>query len=163
MPDDLDADLEDSGGGLARLLMMVIPALLIGLAGGFFIGQSVMEDATLDGMKTDPPASKEPKTMVGGIFALAPFVVNLNEERGNRYLKVTIKLEMDNEKLRPELERRKPQLRDLILSILTAKSSAELQALEGKFRLREEIQSRVNNALVNGSVTRVYLTDFMIQ
>ncbi len=147
-------------------LILPVVALLIGVGGGYYLGSSMTEASIKEAEQLEPQeeaVSKDPNAMVGEMFKLAPFVVNLNEPRGNRYLKTTIQLEMDSEALLAELERRSAQLQDIILSLLTSKSSKELQALEGKFRLREELLSRINALLVNGVVTRVYFTEFVIQ
>ncbi|MBF0414349.1 MAG: flagellar basal body-associated FliL family protein [Magnetococcales bacterium] len=164
-----DADKEESGGGggggLIKIILLVV-GLLVGGGGGFFFGKGMGEKKAQEAHKLEPVAetvTKDPNSMVGEMFKLEPFVVNLSEPRGNRYLKSTIELEMDGEALKAELERRKAQLRDTILQLLTSKSSQELQALEGKFRLRDELLSRINAMLVNGTVTRVYFTEFVIQ
>ncbi|MBF0340883.1 MAG: flagellar basal body-associated FliL family protein [Magnetococcales bacterium] len=188
---------QESGGGKGGLMKLILPlvALLLGVGGGYFLGSSMGQKHTAEAEKLEPTQeqkSKKPEEMVGAMFKLDPFVVNLNEPKGNRYLKTTIQLEMDDggkkeagkgdkkeeagghgaapkdgaagkSPLEQELERRKPQLQDVILALLTSKSSKELQALEGKFRLREELLARINALLVNGSITRVYFTEFVIQ
>ncbi|HIJ83902.1 MAG: flagellar basal body-associated protein FliL [Magnetococcales bacterium] len=166
-----DSEKEESGGGggggggMIKIILLVV-GLLVGAGGGFYLGKSMGEQKAVEAQKLEPAAetvNKDPNSMVGEMFKLEPFVVNLSEPRGNRYLKSTIELEMDGEALGAELERRKAQLRDTILQLLTSKSSQELQALEGKFRLRDELLSRINAMLVNGTVTRVYFTEFVIQ
>lgn len=183
-------DAEQNAGGGGGLMKIIIPvvALLLGGGGGYLVGSSMGQKQATEEAKLEPTAeqkAKNPDEMVGNMYKLDPFVVNLNEPKGNRYLKTTIQLEMDDsgkgvagkdEKaadpkdaagpksaLEQELERRKAQLQDVILALLTSKSSRELQALEGKFRLREELLARINALLVNGSITRVYFTEFVIQ
>ncbi|MBF0623807.1 MAG: flagellar basal body-associated FliL family protein [Magnetococcales bacterium] len=174
MAEEAEQELDEGGGGggggggIVKILIMVIPALLIGLGGGYFLGSSLTQAQQEETAKKDPDAEQEktPKSeaeMVGDIFKLEPFVVNLNEPRGNRYLKATVQLEMDTPTLQAELERRTPQLRDVILQLLTSKTTQDLQAVDGKFKLREDVLSRINALLVNGSVTRVYFTEFVIQ
>ncbi|MBF0453297.1 MAG: flagellar basal body-associated FliL family protein [Magnetococcales bacterium] len=165
MAEEAEQEEASGGGGIMKLVIPIV-ALLIGAGGGFYLGGSMTEQSIQEAEKLEPkaePVNKDPNSMVGEMFKLDPFVVNLNEPRGNRYLKTTIQLEMDSEALMAELERRNAQLQDVILSLLTSKSSKELQALEGKFRLREELLSRINALLVNGIVTRVYFTEFVIQ
>lgn len=165
-----DAEKEEAsggggGGGLVKIILLVV-GLLLGGGGGFFFGKNMGEKKLHEAEKLEPaagPVSKDPNTMVGEMFKLEPFVVNLNEARGNSYLKATVELEMDSETLKAELEKRKAQLRDTVLQLLSSKSSQELRALEGKFRLRDELLSRINAMLVNGTVTRVYFTEFVIQ
>ncbi|MBF0309165.1 MAG: flagellar basal body-associated FliL family protein [Magnetococcales bacterium] len=155
-------------GGIVKILILVVPALLIGLGGGFFVGKKVADKKAVETEVKDPHAKEEtdkknPAELVGEMVKLEPFVVNLNEPRGNRYLKTTIQLELEGPALKEELTRRAPQVQDIVLALLTSKTTQELQSLEGKFRLREELLSRINALLVNGSIKRVYFTEFVIQ
>ncbi|MBF0161159.1 MAG: flagellar basal body-associated FliL family protein [Magnetococcales bacterium] len=158
------------GGGGSKLLKIIIPvvALLLGAGGGYLMGNSAgakkaEEAAALEPEPKAGEVAKDATAMVGDMYKLDPFVVNLNEPKGSRYLKATIQLEMSIPELKTELDRRAAQLQDVILALLTSKSFQDLQALEGKFRLREELLSRINALLVNGTVTRVYFTEFVIQ
>jgi len=47
--------------------------------------------------------------------------------------------------------------------LLSSKTSEELSTLEGKILLRKEIVDRLNQALGQATVARVYFTDFVIQ
>lgn len=168
MAEEAEQEAEEGGGGggIVRLLILVIPSLLIGLGGGYYFGKMMTQKAVEEARQKEPEKeqlSRDPASLVGPVFKLEPFVVNLNEPRGNRYLKTTIQMEMDNDALQTELDRRQPQVQDIVLALLTSKTSQELQTLEGKFRLREELLSRINALLVNGKIKRVYFTEFVIQ
>ncbi|MEO5367227.1 MAG: flagellar basal body-associated FliL family protein [Magnetococcus sp. WYHC-3] len=156
------------GGGLVKILIMVIPALLIGLGGGYFLGSS-MTQTTMEEQALKEPTGEGVESSaeegVGPVHKLDPFVVNLNDQKGNRYLKCTVQLELSpgEEDLKGELEARQAQLQDLILSLLTSKTTPELQSLDGKMRLRHQLLSRINQTLRTGSVKRVFFTEFVIQ
>ncbi|MEO5338972.1 MAG: flagellar basal body-associated FliL family protein [Magnetococcus sp. MYC-9] len=169
MAEEAEKEEKGSGGG-GGLLKIIIPvvALLLGGGGGYFYGNSVgskkaEEEKVLQPEPKAAEVAKDATAMVGDMYKLEPFVVNLNEPKGSRYLKATIQLEMSTSELKSELDRRAAQMQDVILALLTSKSFQELQALEGKFRLREELLSRINALLVNGTITRVYFTEFVIQ
>lgn len=92
---------------------------------------------------------------------LPPFVVNLADRNARRYLKLVISVEMADQ---PELlEANKAKVRDALLMLLSSKTSEELSTLEGKILLRKEIVDRLNQALGQAKVARVYFTDFVIQ
>ena len=92
---------------------------------------------------------------------LPPFVVNLADQNARRYLKLVIAVEMAGQ---PELlEANKAKVRDALLMLLSSKTSEELSTLEGKILLRKEIVDRLNQALGQATVARVYFTDFVIQ
>ena len=93
--------------------------------------------------------------------ALPPFVVNLADPNARRYLKVVLEVEMTSN---PELlEDNKAKIRDALLMLLSSKTSQDLSTLEGKILLRKEIVDRLNQAIGQAKVARVYFTDFVIQ
>jgi len=61
----------------------------------------------------------------GAMFDLDPFIVNLSDVPESRYLKLTVKLELDRPDIAAELSARIPQVRDTIL-ILTTNGEREL-------------------------------------
>uniref|UniRef100_I2PXB4 Flagellar protein FliL n=1 Tax=Desulfovibrio sp. U5L TaxID=596152 RepID=I2PXB4_9BACT len=93
--------------------------------------------------------------------ALPPFVVNLADPNARRYLKIVLDVEMTGN---PELlEANQAKIRDSLLMLLSSKTSQDLGTLEGKILLRKEIVDRLNQALGQAKVARVYFTDFVIQ
>jgi flagellar FliL protein len=105
--------------------------------------------------------SKKPD--MGPIYSLETFIVNLLGGRGKNYLKVKIDLELDNVKVTEEINRRLPQFRDSILTMLSNKTHEDIKTLEGKFQLRTEIISMLNQHLSSGKIKNVFFTDFIVQ
>ncbi|MBI5746093.1 MAG: flagellar basal body-associated FliL family protein, partial [Nitrospirae bacterium] len=99
----------------------------------------------------------------GFIYALDPFIVNLSDAPEIRYLKITIKLELENEELSKELEGHIAQVRDALLILLSSKDYEGIRSTEGKFRLREEIVERSNIIIKKGKVKTAYFTEFVVQ
>ena len=99
----------------------------------------------------------------GAIFDIDPFIVNLADTPEVRYLKLTVKLELENQEVSAELASRVPQLRDTILVLLTSKDAASIRTPQGKFQLRDEITQRVNSLLPKPGVRAAYFTDFVVQ
>ena len=58
---------------------------------------------------------------------------------------------------------RLPQTRDVLLTLFTSKTFAEIRTPEGKQQLREEIIARVNQVLDRDAVKAVYFTEFIVQ
>ncbi|RLB74218.1 MAG: flagellar basal body protein FliL [Deltaproteobacteria bacterium] len=146
------------------LFIIIIIAVLV-LGGGGFGAYWFL-------LRTPPPtaaelaeieAAKKPEPVILPVFALKPFVVNLADKKSRRYLKVTMKLELSNEDLLEEVDKRRAQLRDVVLTLLSSKTAAEIGTLEGKFLLRQDIIKRVNVNLVSGKVTKVYWEEFVVQ
>jgi flagellar protein FliL len=113
--------------------------------------------------KSDTKKSLAEKPVALTVLPMDPFVINIAETNGERYLKIVIQLEVSDAGVGPELEQLKPRIRDSILDLLTPKTYKDLMDLAGKQRLREDIAGRINNILQRGKVTKVYFTDFVIQ
>jgi flagellar FliL protein len=132
------------------------------IAGGIFVFKSGL----LSGLSSESEAAlvdenKAPE--MGPIYPLDTFIVNLVGGRGKNYLKAKIELELDNEKTITVIDKRLPQLRDSILTMLSSKAHEDINTLEGKFQLRAEIISTLNQYIHDGKVQNVYFTDFIVQ
>jgi flagellar FliL protein len=106
---------------------------------------------------------EEEEVVIGEMFALDPFVVNLADGNGKRYLRATLQLELAPEQAAATFEQRLPQIRDVILTILSTKEFENIRTADGKMSLRTEIIARLNELLNNESVANLYFTDFVIQ
>ncbi|MFH1035769.1 MAG: flagellar basal body-associated protein FliL [Pseudomonadota bacterium] len=97
-------------------------------------------------------------------FAMEPFIVNLADPGGKRYLKLTLSLDIKDEKLKKELEMRMPQIRDSVLLLLSSKTFADISPVAGKIKLRNEVLKIINNTLGGaGQVHALYFGEFVIQ
>ncbi len=97
---------------------------------------------------------------------LDSFLVNLADEDATRFVKVTFRLGMDENKLGDELKDNPVVLaatRDTIISCLSTKTADELLSPEGKEKLKSEVRDRVNKVLPKGKVVEVYIMDFVVQ
>jgi flagellar FliL protein len=149
------------------LVVGVIFIFLIGAAVGavIFLAPGVIPDSlNLGGIKGAGKKEKEPeKKEQGYIYSMEPFIVNLADQDRPRYLKVRVSIESQEMKPNEEYEKRLPQLRDMILTVLSSKSYKEISDSEGKKKLREELILKLNQLLQRFQVKTVYFTEFMIQ
>ncbi len=97
---------------------------------------------------------------------LDPFLVNLADEESTRFVKVTLRLGVDQSGAGEQFAD-DPVIvaatRDKIISLLTTKTSEQILTAEGKQKLREEIRDLVNPVLPRGKVVEVYIMDFVVQ
>lgn len=115
------------------------------------------------GEKGEKPAGQAAgASKMGPIMDLDPFIVNLSDA-DPRFLKVTVKLEMDGSPAKTEVGERLPQVRDAILVLLSSKDAQGLKPTAGKMQLRDEILQRVNSLLSSGQVRNAYFTEFVVQ
>lgn len=105
-------------------------------------------------------ASQE-KSFVGQVIPLETFMVNLAGSTGRRIQKVNMELELEGEKTAEEIEKRKAQIRDIIIITLSSKTYDEVATREGKDNLRMEIKDTINNFLTTGKIKNVFFTEFL--
>jgi flagellar FliL protein len=143
--------------------LIIILAVVVLLAGGGIGGWLVLSSGDDSAAPVAGKEKTEPETALGLIFNMETFVVNLNDPGGKRYLKTKIDLEYTRVELAEELTQRLPQLRDVILLLLSNKSLDEIQGVEGKIALRRELIMRINQVLKGGKIRNLYFTQFVIQ
>jgi flagellar FliL protein len=153
---------------LVTILVGVLFLLVLALGGGMFMVWSKLSavSAAADASKTeDEKSAEKPKVeQMGKIVALDTFVVNLADPGGNRYLRITMDLEVGGDKkAEEEVTRRVPQMRDSVLMILPTKRYADISNTEGKTALREELTGAINGLLSGAKVARIYFKEFVIQ
>ena len=149
-------------GGKGKLL--VIGGAILALGGG--AGAAWYLGVIPHGSKTEAHEgaegeAKEEHGVAGAIVPLDPFIANLADEDGKRYLKATLQVEFFAPK-EPE-EFKLPQVRDLLITLFSSKQFVEIRTPEGKAVLREEIINRLNRALHKDLVKQVYFTEFIVQ
>ncbi|ACO04334.1 MAG TPA: DUF4366 domain-containing protein [Persephonella sp.] len=162
-----EQEQEEKKGGKKKLLIIAVLLLVI-LAGG---GGAAYKFLVLDKQKEEKQENKAEKIQeeikdienLGIMFEVGTFIVNLADKDADRFLKVTVILEIENEQVKMEVEKRLPQIKDAITTLLFTKNSRELKTAEGIELLKEEIIKRVNAILPLGGVKNVYFTDFVIQ
>jgi len=97
------------------------------------------------------------------IFPLDPFIVNIYDGQELRYLKVKVELEMVSPAVKGEIEGRLAPIRDSVLILLSAKTLQDIQDVQGKNTLKDEILGAINKNIPPGKIAKVYFTDFVVQ
>jgi flagellar FliL protein len=97
------------------------------------------------------------------IFPLEPFIVNIYDGQELRYLKVKVELEMVSPAVKAEIDGRLAPIRDSILILLSAKTLHDIQDVQGKNALKDEILGAINKNIPPGKIAKVYFTDFVVQ
>lgn len=97
------------------------------------------------------------------IFPLEPFIVNIYDGQELRYLKVKVEMEMANVGVKAELDSRLAPIRDAILVLLSTKTLQDIQDVQGKNQLKDEIMASINKIIPPGKIAKIYFTDFVVQ
>jgi flagellar FliL protein len=160
------------GGGKLKLILILVVLLAGGGAGAYFAGLLPLggkSEAKADDHAAEEGGHGEAKgegkggeKKVGAIRPMDPFIANLADEDSDRYIKTTVQVEFIDEA--PEaFEHRLPQIRDLILTLLTNRTFEDIRTPDGKERLREDVIDRINHAMEREAVRAVYFTEFIVQ
>lgn len=120
-------------------------------------------DQVIEGEK-DAQAEDKAKEdeFIGKVVPMETFLVNLAGSRGGKLAKITMELEVSNADVMGEIDRRKPQIRDIIIILLSSKNYEQVSSRDGKDFLRDEIRDRVNSFLTKGKINKVYFTEFLL-
>ena len=161
-----------SGG--RRLLRWLFLLLLLGLlaGGGYQLWEKMLEPLL---PKENSPRSAIPTPSRYGdlenpeYLELAPFVVNLADRR--HYVRATIVLLLSEKRAKLFLERRLPEVRDVILSELQNSTTEQLAAIGERTLLRQRLLNRVASILPDRSTAwddpaplkRLLITEFYLQ
>lgn len=91
--------------------------------------------------------------------------VNLRTTQGGNphFVTVEVSLVCPNENCLSQIKAQKAKVEDTIQSALASRSYAELRALETKFRVKHEIQAKVNSFLHDTAITEVLFQSFIVQ
>jgi flagellar FliL protein len=96
------------------------------------------------------------------VFDLGPFTTNLRGAGGGRVLRTQVQVEIRSQDIEFVTER-KAMMRDSVLTLVSDYSYADLEGVDGKTHLRDELQGRLNAVLGGDKVLRVYFTEMVVQ
>ena len=145
---------------ISLVVFVVVAGLIFLLNQGTLEAQEEVEKVEEKTSSEEPKRIKKKKSLM---FHLDPFIVNLAKSGGNRFLKVTVSLEMSSPDVRFELKKNIKKITDSILLLLSTKVFKDVYSVQGKFTLKSEITTRVNQFLTKGVVKGAYFTEFIIQ
>ena len=149
---------DEKEGSKFNIITMVIVILLSVLLA---TGASYFMVTKLGGFNQQNAEAEKTTKELGPTSPIGQFLVNLSD--GRRFVKVNIVLEVSNEDAVKEIKKRTPQVRDSIISILRSKDYKEITSEQGTRILRTKIMNEINKHLLEGKVTNVFFTEFVIQ
>ncbi len=158
---------------LFKLILIVTQVLTLVLIGGLgflyfkmfsvVTTKQIQPQAKTVQTETEKTSQETKSSSKQVIYHLDPFVVNLLDEDGTRYLKTTIDLVLDSNKVKDEIDNRLPEIRDAIIMCLSDRSFKEIADITGKMHLREDIKRKLNSMLESGKVEKVLFSEFIVQ
>ena len=182
------AEAEAEGGGKKKMVIIigaaVAVAIILGVVAFMMMGGGDKETKKAgDAAQTDAaagahgapaaapaagahggaPAAGGAASPAANIFPLEPFIVNIYDGQELRYLKVKVELEMVAPAIKAEIDGRLAPIRDSVLILLSAKTLQDIQDVQGKNALKDEILGAINKNISPGKIVKIYFTDFVVQ
>ena len=169
-----DASAENQGEKKSRfpldkiLLAAFVAVNLLGTLGGAaaaYLGTMGLHPAPITeaSAQTEREGKVQVEEATGGIvYTLDPFTVNL-DGKPRRTMRAVITLEMLDNRGFEEVVNLGAGARDSIVRLLNSKSFSQLESVQGKLFLKDEIATQLNQYLKAGVVKNVYFSEFVVQ
>lgn len=154
-----EGEARATGGGRRKLIIIGAAALVAMLAIGgalyFFLGV---------GKAPTGPAEAAAGAPHSFIFNLPEMTVNLNTDgHGQSFMKLTIALEVADEKMMNDIQPRMAKVIDAFQVYLRELRPSDLQGSAGIYRLKEELLRRVNVAIAPAQVDSILFKEILVQ
>ncbi|ODT68208.1 MAG: hypothetical protein ABS75_21335 [Pelagibacterium sp. SCN 63-23] len=148
--------------GIPKIFIIIGAAAAIVLlagAGLFFVLTSSSGDGTAEGGAGSAVVHDT------FIFNLPPMMVNLNSGEGDApaVMKLTLALEVADEKMMTEIQPRLPKVIDAFQVYMRELRKSDLEGSAGIYRLKEELLRRVNLAIYPAHVESVLFKEILVQ
>ena len=110
--------------------------------------------------KLDANAKEEESTPI--LFTMDPFTVNLNGVP-RRVIRVVMTFELLDQKGFEELVNLGPQPKDEIVRLFNGKYFADLESIQGKLYVKDQIASILTKQMKDGVIKNVYFNESVVQ
>lgn len=147
-------------------LVIGIVAAVVLLAGGGGAAYWKWGMASAQEGESAETAESHASDVEPGMVAFEPFLVNLADEGGQSYLRVTLSLLVASDEEAKLLETKpvtRTQIRSSVIEVLSVHSAGQLSTPEGKTALKRAIADRVKSLNLHIEVRDVLFSDFVVQ
>jgi flagellar FliL protein len=145
------------------VLILALAFVLLGGGGAgayWYFAQHAAQEGG-EASAAEPDAAPEP-----GLVELDPFVVNLADPGGQRYVRVSMRLLTHDEEQALEIKENavaRAKLRAALLELLSMQTADGLVTPDGKNALKQLIAERASHAVHELKVTDVLFVEFIVQ
>lgn len=156
------------GGGIALVLVAVMLSTAGGGGAAWFVAKHAIASAQPqtgeEGAAEQPEIPKSPALYA----ALEPaFIVNLDDERAQRFLQVQVELMTRDAKTVERIQQHAPRIRSQLLLLFGQQQASEIATRAGKEKLQADVLAEVQAILKaetgDAKVEAVYFTSFVMQ
>lgn len=166
---------EEAGKKKKPLLLIIVAALVLiggGGAGAFFLMGNDDANAAVDeeSVASEEGLEGEEGDTLGEAYYFSldpPFIVNFSGKSRARFLQVSIEGLTRKSKVKEDITKHLPQVRNNLVLLLSSKTYDELSSQEGKAALRKQVLKEIQKILEaetgQEGVEDVFFTSFVMQ
>ena len=160
----------EAGGGKKKPPMLLLGIILLNTIAFIGVGamlymnkQKEMQQPSMEPLVEGAALDQKDSTEEGDSYTvpLDYFLVNLSGDQGHKLFKVKMEFDVDSAEVQEEINKRMPQVRDIIIILLSSKNYNQIATPKGKEILKEEIRNTVNSFLTKGKLNKVLFTEFI--
>ncbi|MBC87266.1 MAG: flagellar protein FliL [Bdellovibrionaceae bacterium] len=154
-----------NSGKLFAMLFVVVNLAFMG-AGSYWVYMQTLgyekPMVSEDELNKELEEFKESLRGESVLFAMDSLTTNL-DGIPRRMIRVDLSIEMLDEEGFEEIIGVEAEARDSIMRIINNKRFSDVESVQGKLKLKNEIITGINHFLQTGVVKNIYFTDFLVQ
>jgi flagellar FliL protein len=169
---DAEVEVQAKPGKSRKWLIAGALAALLALGGGggayyYFVARTATADHSTAAQKSSPKTAEKAARKPMLYVPMETFTVNLTNADQERYLQVTITLEVPDTSSVDIIKQQMPAIRNAVLLLLSSKDARELMTREGKEKLSAELTAElrktIDGAGPNKGLEQILFSHFVIQ
>lgn len=152
------------GGGWKKIVGIVVVVAVVAAGGGFWWSTKAAQSSDAHAEEDAPKTRKRGASK--GLITFEPFVVNLADGAGSRFLRANLQLVIEPAEAVEEVEKNTVlmmQARSALLELLAQQSASALVTPEGKVAMKEAILKRAQDVLEDWTIADVLFSEFVVQ
>ncbi|MBU1611160.1 MAG: flagellar basal body-associated FliL family protein [Proteobacteria bacterium] len=171
MPEELEGQEEQpkKKGGMLKWIIIAVLLLVIG-GGAFFMKDTIMGMLGMGGPAPDATEEAESAKdkakapdFQGEMTSVDPFVANLNDPLGKRYIKLGLEVELLDKPAVEDFSKANIKIKNMLLILLGSKKPQEMLGPKNQILLQQEIVDRINQIVGEGKVLHIYFSTYILQ
>lgn len=152
---------DDSGSGLSLKVLIILMIVMIIVTGIFsYVFMTYFAARNNGEQSAESPDGKNEE--IGPTYTLGEYVVNLSGTDGYQFIRADVVVEVNQKKVIDELERRSPQIKDIVIATLREQEIEDIEDPAAGV-IKDQILNRINQVLTTGEIQRVWFTQFVVQ
>lgn len=152
---------DENNNGMSMKMIIVMMVVIIIITGIFsFLFMSFL--APGNGGQEEQVVKEEKESKIGPTYTLGEFVVNLSGSRAYQFIKANIVVEVNENSVITELDKRSPQIRDMIILTLREQRIEDIEE-PGAHVIKNQLKDKINEVLNSGKIINVWFTQLVVQ